>query len=252
EDDNFDELEESSGYSTPGNPREMEDDQVNAGLDHELFRTPPESFDQPSPNSPSSLNDIGSFIVYNSQDPVRINASFCDIIEGVHSTAGRVALKRPRINLTDDTTSLRRFEAEARRWQSLKHPHILSFLGAFTRDGYLYLVSPFIDNGKIIEYINVYPHVNRIRLLCEAADAINYLHQTNIVHGDIKGGSILIDHNGHALLCDFHLSKTSGSRTAPEMKGAGTLRWQSPELWNNASKTMSSDVYAFAMTIVEM
>ncbi|KAG8913152.1 hypothetical protein FRC00_002922 [Tulasnella sp. 408] len=107
EDYSFDELEESSGYSTPGNPREMEDDQVNADLDHELFRTPPESFDQPSPNSPFLLNDIGSFIVYNSQGPVRTDASFYDILEGVHSTAGRVALKRPRIDLTDDTTFLR-------------------------------------------------------------------------------------------------------------------------------------------------
>lgn len=37
------------------------------------------------------------------------------------------------------------------------------------------------------------------------------------------------------------------------MKGAGTLRWQSPELWDGeSSKTPQSDVYAFGMTIAEV
>lgn len=47
--------------------------------------------------SPSVVNDIGSFITSISKDPVRLNGHFCDVFEGMHSTAGRVALKRPRI-----------------------------------------------------------------------------------------------------------------------------------------------------------
>ncbi|KAG8898464.1 hypothetical protein FRC01_010901 [Tulasnella sp. 417] len=36
------------------------------------------------------------------------------------------------------------------------------------------------------------------------------------------------------------------------MRGAGTVRWQSPELWEDVPKSFGSDVYAFAMTIVEI
>lgn len=43
------------------------------------------------------VDDIGSFITSISKDPVRLNGHFCDVFEGMHSTAGRVALKRPRI-----------------------------------------------------------------------------------------------------------------------------------------------------------
>jgi len=36
------------------------------------------------------------------------------------------------------------------------------------------------------------------------------------------------------------------------VKGMGSLRWQSPELFEEEAKTMESDVYAFGMTIVEV
>lgn len=88
--------------------------------------------------------------------------------------------------------------------------------------------------------------------MCEIADAVRYLHETNIVHGDIKGSNVLVDDDIHCLLCDFGLSKVAPSRTSTGMQGAGTLRWQSPELWTGGAKSFSSDTYAFAMTVVEV
>ncbi|KAG9042266.1 hypothetical protein FS837_011086 [Tulasnella sp. UAMH 9824] len=255
EDDIFNELEGSSGYSTPGNRREKEDGQGNTDSDHELFHTPPESFDPPSQNSSSPLGDIGSFIVYISEDPVRINGHFCDVFEGLHSKAGKVALKRPRIGGTgDEEEVIKRFEREAKAWRSLHHPHILEFLGTFKRRRHLYLVSPFIDNGTLVEYIAVHPEVNRpdAPQLSETADALNYLHQNGVVHGDIKGTNILVDDNVRCLLCDFGLTKMTTSSTAASMKGVGTFRWQSPELWLGSPKSFSSDTYAFAITIAEV
>ncbi|KAG8922871.1 hypothetical protein FRC01_013501 [Tulasnella sp. 417] len=88
--------------------------------------------------------------------------------------------------------------------------------------------------------------------LCETSDAVDYLHSENIIHGDIKSTNILINASGHILLCDFGLSKSITDQTSTALKGAGTPRWQSPELWDNAAKTFASDVYAFSMTIVEV
>ncbi|KAG8917815.1 hypothetical protein FRC01_002196, partial [Tulasnella sp. 417] len=141
------------------------------------------------------VDDIGSFILSVSQDPVKINGHFCDLFEGVHTIAGRVALKRPRIGGTG-------YDAIAIR-------------------------------------------------LCEAAYAVSYLHDSQVIHGDIKGSNILINDNGHSLLCDFGLSRETRSKTSTAMRGAGTVRWQSPELWEDVPKSFGSDVYAFAMTIVE-
>ncbi|KIO31728.1 hypothetical protein M407DRAFT_217769 [Tulasnella calospora MUT 4182] len=199
------------------------------------------------------IDDIGFAITCISPTPVKVNGHFCDVFEGIHGKAGRVALKRPRIGATGyDDVVVRRFEREAATWRKLRHPHILEFLGTFKRDGHMYFVSPFISNGTLVEYIAEHPDINRVRLLCETADAVKYLHKEAVIHGDIKASNILIGDNGYSLLCDFGLTKTVESRTSTAMRGAGTFRWQGPELWDNAPKSFESDVYAFGMTIVEV
>ncbi|KIO22667.1 hypothetical protein M407DRAFT_78998 [Tulasnella calospora MUT 4182] len=146
----------------------------------------------------------------------------------------------------------KRFEREANTWRHLEHPYILKFLGTFRFAGHLYFVSPFIKNGTLLQYVKDRENVNRVRLLCETAVAIEYLHQKSMVHGDIKASNLLISDDDHVLLCDFGLTKPICMQTSTAMKGSGTVRWQSPELWDNEPKTFKSDVYAFSMTIVEL
>ncbi|KAG8953515.1 hypothetical protein FRC04_002357 [Tulasnella sp. 424] len=164
---------------------------------------PDESPDIPGPEqaaqaeTSSPTDDIGLYVTIKSLDPICTIGHFGDILEGVHKTVGKVALKRPRMGTTDD------------------------------------------DEKDTIR-------------LCETADAIDYLHKKEIVHGDIKASNILVNDDTHVQLCDFGLTKVLHSRTSTMMKGAGTVRWQSPELWENAPRTLESDVYAFAMTIAEV
>lgn len=73
------------------------------------------------------------------------------------------------------------------------------------------------------------------------------------MHGDIKGTNILISPTVDALVADFGLAKLSDTSTAPSLKGAGSNRWQAPEvLRGEAHRTLSSDVYSFGMTIYEV
>ncbi|KAG9036056.1 hypothetical protein FS837_001760 [Tulasnella sp. UAMH 9824] len=198
-------------------------------------------------------DDISRFIISVSPHAICINGRFGDVFKGIHSTKGEVALKRLRIGgATIDQQTIRRFEREADTWRRLEHPHVLKFLGTFKLEAHLYFVSPFIKNGTILEYVDDRPDINRVLLLCETSDAIDYLHRESIIHGDIKASNILISDDGHALLCDFGLAKSTYAQTSTALKGAGTLRWQSPELWDNEPKSFASDVYAFSMTIVEV
>ncbi|KAG8923170.1 hypothetical protein FRC01_013122 [Tulasnella sp. 417] len=214
-------------------------------------------------------DDISHAIAQVSLQPTCINVRFGDVFKGTHKTMGDVALKRLRIGgpALDDQV-IQRFEREADTWRRLEHPHLLKFLGTYKREGHLYFVSPFMHNGTLLEYVNVRPDINRIKLpsgylaqqyimlmcaaqLCETSDAVGYLHREEIVHGDIKAGNLLISDHGHVLLCDFGLTKSTYAQTSTALKGAGTLRWQSPELWDNEPRSFASDVYALSMTIVE-
>lgn len=84
------------------------------------------------------------------------------------------------------------------------------------------------------------------------AEAIEYLHRESVVHGDIKASNVLISKDVKALICDFGLTRMADSRTSTAMKGAGSVRWMAPELWENASKSPETDIYAFGMTIAEV
>ena len=88
--------------------------------------------------------------------------------------------------------------------------------------------------------------------MSETAQAVEYLHGLQLIHGDIKAANVLISDDGHALLTDFGLSKLSSCATSSAARGFGTTRYQSPELWEGGPKTMESDVYAFSMLIVEV
>lgn len=83
--------------------------------------------------------------------------------------------------------------------------------------------------------------------------ALAYLHDQNVIHGDVKGGNVLVSAQNKILLCDFGLAKTTGIVTSSSLAGKGSLRWQAPELMGeDPTKTCESDVYAFAMTIYEV
>lgn len=61
-----------------------------------------------------------------------------------------------------------------------------------------------------------------------------------------------MSHDVHALLCDFGLTRFSGDQTSTTLKGAGTIRWQSPELLDGQPKSPESDTWAFGITISQV
>lgn len=155
-------------------------------------------------------------------------------------------------------------------WKGLKHPNVLPFLGMIELSEALYLVSPYVENGSADDYIRARPDVDRPSLVSlfrmsvprtelmasqvlDLVVAAAYLHRSGIVHGDIKAANILISNEGRALLGDFGLSRPSDTATSTEMQGAGSVRWQSPELLQQGGgKSYESDVWALGVTISEV
>ncbi|KAG8992637.1 hypothetical protein FRB94_011423 [Tulasnella sp. JGI-2019a] len=71
----------------------------------------------------------------------------------------------------------------------------------------------------------------------------------------MKAANILMIDGVRPAICDFGLAKTlegEFSNTSESMKGAGNLRWMSPELADGDPRTTKSDMCSFGMTIVEV
>ncbi|KXN83259.1 putative serine/threonine-protein kinase drkD [Leucoagaricus sp. SymC.cos] len=161
-----------------------------------------------------------------------------------------------------------RLQSEVLAWHQLCHRNISQLFGIVQAPHSLGMVSLWYDNGTICEYVKRNSQANRLKLLIQVACGIAYLHgfKPVIIHGDLKGGNILIDDNGCAIISDFGLSKVMEETiTKSDNKNgtsffAGSTRWMAPELILALVEddgcippiTTHSDVYAFGAVCLEV
>jgi len=100
-------------------------------------------------------------------------------------------------------------------------------------------------------------------MLIGATRGLNYLHENEIVHGDLKSPNILIDAEGNPRLSDFGLcsiTRDVDSANASTPNHNCTVRYCAPELLDidgaarvdKRRRTTESDVYSLSMVIVEL
>ncbi|KAF7368756.1 hypothetical protein MVEN_00200700 [Mycena venus] len=213
---------------------------------------------------PSSLRITG---VSRRDEHATFYGGFGDIFPASHQ-GNRVALKRLRIFTGDAATSHRtrsRFCKETLIWEGLHHPFILPFLGvdSDTFPSALCMVSPWMKNGTVLEYLESHGRGEVDRLLLETAEGLRYLHSMNIVHGDLRGNNILISDDFSVCLSDFGLANiicdSETTVAASSSNHAGSTRWFAPELIRPTAfgcdrfiRTPASDMYAFGCVCYEL
>ncbi|KAF8130880.1 kinase-like domain-containing protein [Mycena galopus ATCC 62051] len=160
---------------------------------------------------------------------------------------------------------LRRLKREVEIWRDLKHQNILPFIGVCEDLAPLpVLISPFCKFGHIANYLKKNPGVHKEELVLGVASGLQFLHDNQVVHGDLKVQNVLVNKRGVPCICDFGISKilsrrgytTSNVGTAPYMAlelffvvdGLGT----SSQASSPGSTTKSSDVYSFGLLVLEI
>ncbi|KAJ7041246.1 hypothetical protein C8F04DRAFT_1177432 [Mycena alexandri] len=173
-----------------------------------------------------------------------------------------VALKHMRHIQSAELRDIRlRLCREALVWKDLRHPYILTFIG-IDRDSIpssLCMVSPWMEQGTILNYLKDHGRSNADKFLSEIAQGLQYLHSRKIVHGDLRGANILINEDWSACLADFGLSVFANTTTSMYTSTrAGSIYWMAPELIDpdrfgyRYARTPSSDVYAFGCVCFEL
>ncbi|KAK7676385.1 hypothetical protein QCA50_020216 [Cerrena zonata] len=174
-----------------------------------------------------------------------------------------VVLKRLRAfqNLREGRENVKEFCREALVWSHLSHPFIQSFLGVdnATFSGRHCMVTNWMENGNIHDCMNMlsstHQQIPYDRWVLELCLGLKYLHQEQVIHGDIRGNNILIDNDLHIHITDFGLAAYAASTTTSVGAVGGSRRWMAPELFDpdvSGVPTFESDVYAFSMTCIEI
>src|SRR5579883_3422314 len=183
------------------------------------------------------------------------------LAEDIH--LGReVALKVfwPRAGETHDF--LRRFAREARVLAQLDHPNILPVYDYGEQGELAYLVTPYMSGGTLKEVLRerkALPPSEAIQLVSQVLPALQYAHDRNLIHRDIKPGNLLFKGDGSLVLADFGLVKVvqgeNGSLvhtiTASGQSIAGTPEYMAPEQIQGKA-VPASDIYALGIVLYEM
>ncbi|CUA68338.1 Katanin p80 WD40 repeat-containing subunit B1 homolog [Arabidopsis thaliana] [Rhizoctonia solani] len=177
---------------------------------------------------------------------------FGDIWMGQLQNGGKVAIKAWRTNALGncDYKTLKRSGRELYCWSRMDHPNIHRLQGVIMLRGqYLGMVSEWMDNGNLHEYIRKHPDADRFKLCVDIASGLEYMHSTNTVHGDLKAANVLVSSDGVAKLSDFDFSVMSEMTSLVFSESSnlrtGSLRWMAPELLlveETRTRTRQSDV----------
>ncbi|KAG8916360.1 hypothetical protein FRC02_004019 [Tulasnella sp. 418] len=142
-------------------------------------------------------------------------------------------------------------------WRSINHPNVLRLHGWAelhdndTKD--LCIVIPYMANRDLNVYLDRKPNANRLRLMIDMLEGLKYLHSMKIMHGGLFASNVLVDFNGTAVLSDFTLSKIVEEGVLFTASSCiGPIRWMAPETQDRNAITCQSDVYAWAMTSLEI
>ncbi|KAB5588933.1 hypothetical protein CTheo_7621 [Ceratobasidium theobromae] len=190
-----------------------------------------------------------------------IGGSFGDIWKGRLRDGTIVAIKVWRFtSMTNDgEKDIKRATREIYNWSKMDHENVHKLLGVIEFQGRLGMVSKWMDNGNLYEYVrrgNLRP-MDRYQLCIQVAKGVDYLHQRNIIHGDLKALNVLVSSDGLAKVTDFDYSIMSDCSlmfSVTTRMGGGTLRWMAPELILESTyqRSKQTDIYALGMTFLEI
>ncbi|XP_033642895.1 serine/threonine-protein kinase A-Raf-like isoform X2 [Asterias rubens] len=177
-----------------------------------------------------------------------------------------VAVKKLRVQRVSQKR-LRQFQDEVKVLCKLDHPHIVKFLGACIVTPNLAIVIEYMQKN-LYDALHVedvdYSDAEQYQIITGMSDGLDYLHQKEVAHCDIKSTNILLDipEDGVvAKISDFGLSmmkneaETSQS-VAKVVQGVGTPKYSAPEVLAGDELDLvamcKADVYSMAVVAWEV
>ncbi|XP_059461374.1 serine/threonine-protein kinase STY46-like isoform X2 [Corylus avellana] len=181
------------------------------------------------------------------------SVSFCDLYKGTFCNQD-VAIKVLRAEHLNKNMQ-REFAQEANIMRNIRHKNVIQFIGACTSPPGLCLVTEYMSGGSMYDFLHKQKSVltppSLIRAAIDVSEGMNYLHQNNIIHRDLKAANLLIDGNGVVKVADFGVARMqaqSGGMTAE----TGTYRWMAPELIEHKAYDHKVDVFSFGVLLWEL
>ncbi|KAJ9460385.1 Mitogen-activated protein kinase kinase kinase 3 [Diplonema papillatum] len=145
----------------------------------------------------------------------------------------------------------------------LNHPNIVRYKGSSTDavNQKLHIVMEYVPGGSLAQLIARFGRFHEVVIsnyCTQILQGLQYLHDSLVVHRDIKAANILISQCGIAKLSDFGSALSLASKKqVPGSDGqaariVGTPLWMAPETVSLNEVSYASDIWSVGCVVLEM
>ncbi|CAL9060604.1 unnamed protein product [Musa banksii] len=165
-----------------------------------------------------------------------------------------VAVKILRADQLNEALLLE-FNQEVDILRRVHHKNIVHYIGACVKPTELCIITEYMTGGNLYDHLHKQhislelPHLLKFSIdICKGMD---YLHQNNIIHRDLKTANLLLDANSVVKVGDFGVARFQNQEGVMTAE-TGTYRWMAPEVINHQHYDNKADVFSFAIVLWEL
>jgi serine/threonine-protein kinase len=184
-------------------------------------------------------------VVYKATDPV-IGRPVA--VKTIRLSEEGTGLSRPEL--------LARFQTEARAAGLLTHPNIVVVYDAGEENG-LYYITMELVQGKSLQALldagHHFPPSRVLRIMEQTCSALQFAHERNIVHRDVKPANLMLTADDTVKVTDFGTAKILQFGTVQQTTHVmGTPSYMSPEQVKGRPVDGRSDIFSLGVMLYEM
>ncbi|KAG0292546.1 ATP binding [Linnemannia gamsii] len=152
-------------------------------------------------------------------------------------------------------------EREIDLLKQLHHERIVQYIGSDIEKGHINIFLEYVPGGSIATLLANYGPFSEVLVrsfVKQILEGLDYLHECDIIHRDIKGANILVDNKGCIKISDFgiskkveeHLKSIQVKSSRPSLQGS--TFWMAPEVVKQIETTYKADIWSLGCLVVEM
>lgn len=169
-----------------------------------------------------------------------------------------VAVKVPHPERIREPADLEAYHREARLHAAIDHPHVVPIYDVGRSEA-----APFYAVSKFVPGMNLGDRLRQVRpdhrtaasWVATIANALDHIHNQNLIHRDVKPRNVMIGSDGQPYLMDFGLAKVRlASAAAGQIGVVGTPGYMSPEQarGDGALVDHRADIYSLGVVLYEL